>query len=190
MSRTILPFATSDVSQFAKVLRTQLGQVDGLPSHVQLLNMICRAAGHGNFQSFRAAAMGTAPLEPVAEAAGAEQPKPAVGMKAVQRVVRCFDAEGRLLRWPSRRSDQVLALWGLWASIPARTRMSELDVSGKIRQLHHFGDHALLRRELCDLGLMVRTPDGRVYRRVEKPVTGDAATLLAELGASRAAEAG
>ena len=180
MSRTILPLATSDISQFAKALRTQLSHAEGVPSHVQLLNMICRAAGHGNFQSFRAGAIDAVAAAP-APTALAEPPKPALDRKPIERVARCFDNESRLTRWPARRADQVLALWGLWASIPSRTRMSEQEVSGLIRQLHLFGDHALLRRELCDLGLMARTPDGRIYRRVEKPLPDEASALLAML---------
>ena len=31
-----------------------------------------------------------------------------------------FAPDGRLLRWPAKREDQVLALWGLWARIPSR----------------------------------------------------------------------
>lgn len=186
MSRTVLPLATSDISQFAKALRAQLSHADGLPSHVQLLNMICRAAGHGNFQSFRAklVAASTPDVAP-------EKPEePALDLKRIQRAARCFDADGRLLRWPSRRSDQILALWGLWALLPPRIPMSEREVSDRIKELHHFGDHAILRRELCNLGLMVRTPDGRVYRRVEKPLPGAVAVLFGELGAQRAAAAG
>lgn len=184
MSRTLLPLVASDISQFAKALRAQLSIAEGVPSHVQMLNMICRAAGHGNFQSFRAGTLGEASTERSPDAA--PQPlRSTVDMKLVQRVRRCFDLEGRLIRWPARRADQVLALWGLWASIPSRTRMSEQEVSNQIRQLHLFGDHALLRRELCDLGLMVRTPDGRIYRRVEKPLPEDVEALLAGLGTMR-----
>jgi hypothetical protein len=190
MSRTILPLASSDISQFTKALRAQLSHADGVPSHVQLLNMICRAAGHGNFQSFRAMTIAPQAAGPTSDAAPEEQREPALDLKRIQRAARCFDAEGRLLRWPSRRSDQILALWGLWASLPARIRMSEREVSDRIKELHHFGDHAILRRELCNLGLMVRTRDGRVYRRVEKPLPGAVAVLFGELGAQRAATGG
>lgn len=186
MSRTVLPLATSDISQFAKALRAQLGHADGIPSHVQLLNMICRAAGHVNFQSFRAMAVASQNAITTPDAAPEEQDTPALDLKRIQRAARCFDAEGRLLRWPSRRSDQILVLWGLWASLPSRIRMSEREVSDRIKELHHFGDHAILRRELCNLGLMVRTPDGRIYRRVEKPLPGAVAVLLGELGVLRA----
>lgn len=187
MSRTVLPLVTGDISQFAKALRAQLSHVQGLPSHVQLLNMICRAAGQGNYQSFRANAISMPAAEPHNKAVITELQKPPFDVKAIQRVARCFGADRRLLRWPARRSDQVLALWGLWASIPSQTRMSEREVSSQIRQLHQFGDHALLRRELCDLGLLVRTPDGSIYRRVEKPLPEGVATLLVALGAAKPA---
>ena len=190
MSRTVLPLATSDISQFAKALRAQLSHADGVPSHVQLLNMICRAAGHGNFQSFRAVATAPGIASPLPDVAPEAKEEPALDLKRIQRAARCFDAQGRLLRWPSRRSDQILALWGLWASLPARIRMSEREVSDRIKELHHFGDHAILRRELCNLGLMVRTPDGRIYRRVEKPLPGAVTVLFGELGAQRAAAGG
>ncbi|MCU6237396.1 DUF2087 domain-containing protein [Morganella morganii] len=35
---------------------------------------------------------------------------------------------------------------------------------------HSFGDHALLRREICDAGLVSRTRDGRVCIRIELPM--------------------
>lgn len=189
MSRTALPLTTSDISHFAKALRAQLSQAEGIPSHVQLLNMICRASGYGNFQTFRANATAPQAANSMQHTEPAQQEESALDLRRIQRVARCFDAQGRLLRWPSRRSDQILALWGLWASLPARIRMSEREVSDRIKVLHHFGDHAILRRELCNFGLMVRTPDGRIYRRVEKPLPGAVAVLLRELAAQKAAAA-
>ena len=64
--------------------------------------------------------------------------------RRVERVQRCFSPEGRLLRWPSRREDQVLALWGLWAQIPSRRDFTEQEISQVLKTLHDFGDHALL----------------------------------------------
>ena len=43
---------------------------------------------------------------------------------------------------------------------------------------HLFGDPVLLRRELCDLGLLWRTPDCRAYRRVERRPPPEALELL------------
>ena len=51
-----------------------------------------------------------------------------------------------------------------------------------MRDRHLFGDHALLRRELCDMGLLSRTPNGSVYRRIERPMPPDAAIVARKLG--------
>ncbi|ENU4134659.1 DUF2087 domain-containing protein [Pseudomonas aeruginosa] len=39
-----------------------------------------------------------------------------------------------------------------------------------LKSWHNFGDHALLRREICDAGLVSRTRDGSVYLRMELPM--------------------
>lgn len=54
MSRTLIPLSVSDTSSFAKSLRTQLSEHESIPSHLELLNMLARAAGHGNSQNLRA----------------------------------------------------------------------------------------------------------------------------------------
>jgi hypothetical protein len=106
-------------------------------------------------------------------------PSPApIDPKLLERMRRCFDADGRLLRWPARRGDQVLALWALWSKLPAATDLSDRAISQRLAALNAFGDHALLRRELCETGLVWRTPDGRVYRRVEQVPPAEAAALL------------
>ncbi|MET3648800.1 DUF2087 domain-containing protein [Phyllobacterium ifriqiyense] len=179
MSRTQIPLHVRDTSLFAKSLRTQLSEHASIPSHLTLLNMLARAAGHGNFQSLRASAESTTPVEvplptgrPIA--AGPDR-------KLVERVVRSFDDAARLMRWPSRRADQIASLWILWAQFPSAREMPERDVSTLLKGIHLFGDHALLRRELCDLGLVARNPSGSVYRRVERPMPLDAKTILRQV---------
>jgi hypothetical protein len=170
MSRILIPLQVSDTSTFAKSLRALLAAQQGLPTHLEMLNIVAKAAGHGNFQALRAA---TDPSSNVSHVDEEEAPPPfseTVDEKLVDRVVRCFDVNRILLRWPSKRSDQILALWILWSQIPASMDLSERDVNDLLRRKHLFGDHALLRRELIDLGLMTRTRDGRVYRRVQQPV--------------------
>jgi hypothetical protein len=58
--RELLPLQCADLSAFAKSLRTQLATHQALsaelPGHVQLLNMLARAAGHRNVQSLKAQA--------------------------------------------------------------------------------------------------------------------------------------
>jgi hypothetical protein len=93
------------------------------------------------------------------------------------QAARCFDASGRLQRWPSKRADQLTVLWVLWSFLPAGTRFSEPEINSMLRDWHDYEDYALLRRELCDLDLVRRTPDGRIYRRVEHEMPPEAARL-------------
>jgi len=102
-----------------------------------------------------------------------------IDVKQIDKVARCFDGTGRLLRWPAKRADQLLALWVVWSYLPADVQMSEAEVSSMLRDWHDYEDFALLRRELCDLDLLRRTPNGRVYRRIEHELPGAAQTLLA-----------
>lgn len=61
MTRTPLPYSAGDISALARSLRTQLAARQGMPGHVELLNMLAKAAGHRNFQHFRAQAVPAAP---------------------------------------------------------------------------------------------------------------------------------
>ena len=106
----------------------------------------------------------------------------AVDPKRIDKVTRCFDATGRLLRWPSKRADQLLVLWVVWSYLPASVQMSEPEVSSMLRDWHDYEDYALLRRELCDLDMLRRTPNGRIYRRVEHDLPAEAEALLARFG--------
>ena len=118
MSRTLLPFHVSDVAQLARTLRSQLTGRERPPGHVEVLNILARAAGYRNFQHLRSAAARAAVPPPASEA-------PALEERRAARLLRCFDAEGRLARWPSKRSEHLLALWVLWARIPARVEFTE-----------------------------------------------------------------
>ena len=177
MSRTLLPFHTDDLSAFAKALGGELRDCGRVPGHVELLNMLARAGGCRNFQHLKAQAAAKAALEtpPVAE--------PTVDYLRLRRALRLFGADGLLLRWPPKLWERELCLWVLWATIPTRCDLSEKAVNAQITAGHDFGDHALLRRWLVDLGMLTRTPDGSVYRRVERRPSAEARALIALLGA-------
>lgn len=181
MSRDILPFIAPDVSALAKALNRELATAEGRPGHVQLLNMLARATGYRNFQHFRAAAMAE---ERLAEPLPSPEP---VDFALVERVSGHFDAEGRLVRWPSRYGHQSLALWVLWSRLEAGTVYNEFEISVIIRNSHLFGDHALIRRAMIDVGLIVRTLDGREYRRIERKPPGEARALIRRVVARAAA---
>jgi hypothetical protein len=171
MSRQELPFVTSDISALARSLRRQLAATGQMPGHVELLNMLVRATGHRNFQHFRAAASARERLSQTEEVAQVDH-------LLVERTARHFDAEGRLIRWPAKPSQAELCLWVLWAGIPADRDFTERDVNEWLNSRHLFGDYALLRRALCSFGLVYRTNDGRVYRRIERQPPADALALI------------
>ncbi len=172
MSKTLIPFSACDISALARALRNQLAECDHTPGHLELLNMLARSTGHRNFQSLRAQAIAHEHLE---------TPKPAaepVDFTKVQRLARYFDAQGRLSSWPAKSSLQTVCLWILWSKLPPRLTLTENELNQQIRANHLFGDHALLRRELCNHGLVTRTADGREYRRVERQPSAEALALI------------
>jgi len=201
VSRIPLPLAVADISAFARALRRQLDGQERTPSHLELLNLLARAAGFRNFQHFRAEAEPRAGLaaglpdampEPAPvvapEAAPAVAPVAApdaiaqpVDPRFVQRMARLYDGEGRLLRWPKKTLPRLTCLWVLWSRLPAREVMTERQISDRIADLHGFGDYAFLRRQLVDHGLVTRTPDGRQYCRVEHRPSAEALALLEKL---------
>ena len=183
MSKQLIPFATSDISTLARSLREQLGQLAHSPTHVEMLNILAKAGGHANFQHLRAdaAARGRLNAEPASTAL--------TDHARVEKVLRHFDAEGRMVRWPGRTNHQDLCLWAIWSAIPADERFSEGEINRFINDAHLFGDHAILRRSLVDAGMLTRTPDGRIYRRIEKQPPPDALALLSALTTRTRAEA-
>lgn len=108
----------------------------------------------------------------------------AIDPKKIDRVARCFAREGRLQRWPSKRSEQLLALWVVWSYLPEDRQMSEQEVSAMLRDWHDYEDYALLRRELIELDMLRRTPNGRVYRRISHDMPPEALALLARVSPS------
>jgi hypothetical protein len=76
-----------------------------------------------------------------------------------------MDAEGRLTGWPSKRSLQLVAIDYLATKLEEGKVYSEKEINALLNQWHTFGDHALLRRELYERGLLNRTSNGAEYWR-------------------------
>jgi hypothetical protein len=178
MSRTVFPLYAGDISAFARSLNSQITASQKAPSHVELLNMLARSAGYRNYQHLRAQAQARDRLT-------SPRPKP-VGFEQVQRLLRYFDATGRLVQWPGKFSQRVPCLWVLWSRLPARKTLSEQQVNQFLQANHLFGDPALLRRELCDLKLVTRTADCKEYRRKERRPPDEVCELMRQLETRRA----
>lgn len=182
MPRELTPLVAADLSTFARSLRAQLAErLDsgaGLPGHVEMLNLLARAAGHRNVQALKAARPAAPAAAPPAAAHRWHGPKHPALAPAADRVLRLVDERGRLLRWPSRRAEQVLALWCLWLPFDGKRRYSEREVNEVINLHHAFGDHCLLRRELVEAKLLARTPGGAEYRKLAARPDEQTAALL------------
>lgn len=197
MTRTILPMDVADLSAFAKTLRNEISRLDHTPSHVEMLNLLCRARGYRNYQHFRAqqepSQTAAQPVKMATVALVATMPavqdEPQADEMRVMRTLRVFDGEGRIIRWPTKRSQQELCLWVLWSKIPAARSFSEREIGDVLNTLHLFADAALLRRDLFDLGLVTRKRDGSDYRRIERKPPPELTLLLSKLkgGSMRAA---
>lgn len=183
MPRSIFPMAIADLSAFAKSIRGEIDRLDHKPSHLEMLNLLCRAAGFRNYQHFRSLAKTSDIIENWNVAA---EPEPMPDEARVLKTLRVFDREGRLVRWPTKRSQQELCLWFLWSKIPRGRTFTEREIGEFLNTLHLFGDAALLRRDLFDLGLVDRNRDGSGYRRIEKKPPPELKPLLQRIGSSRA----
>lgn len=178
MPRTDTPLHAADISSFAKSLARDLKQtheqLNRLPGHVELLNMLARAAGHRNFQSLKARPPMAAPV--------AESPPVAAALSdTAAKALRQFDADGRLTRWPIKYSVQRLMLWGLWMRFDARRRYSEREVNEVLKAWHLFGDHCTLRRELVEMKMLERSDGGAEYRKLPRRPEAEAMALMRAL---------
>ncbi len=178
MARIAIPLVVPDLSLFARHLgralraRDEPGQP---PGHVELMNLLARAAGHRNLQALRAA-----PLAPAAPAAPAAAAPPAeAGLSdTARRTLMQFDADGLLQRWPTKFSVQRLAMWVLWTRFDAKRVYTEREVNAILNAAHGFGDHATLRRELVNHRLLTRKSDCSEYRKVAARPDDETRALL------------
>jgi len=179
MPRTSLPFAVADLSALTRSLRSQLSELGRTPGHLELLNMLARAAGFGNYQHFRAK------MDARSRLSRSKQSMPKAETERIEKTARQFDAAGRLLRWPGKSAIAELCLWVLWSRIPKGEVFDERQISALLDRWHVFRDHALLRRALYDFKLVDRTVDGREYRRLEAEPPKELPAVIAILSGGR-----
>ena len=212
--RLRLPLQCEDLSSFAKTLRTQLTAHHeahaGVPGHVQLLNMLARAAGHRNVQALKAQAASErgrqagearAPANLLADVAGEVpdsglEPDTAIPSDAAPalapvlspaaaKALTQFDDWGRLTRWPHKFSVQRLAMWALWARFEGGRTYTEREVNDILKAWTIYGDHVTPRRELVEMKLLGRKPDCSSYWKEPRRPEDEARALLLALRARR-----
>jgi hypothetical protein len=174
MPRTLTPLVVPDLSSFTRALGRSLKerQTAGQPApgHVELLNLVARAAGHRNVQALKAAA--------VALPATAAAPAPTSLSDNARKALALFDAQGRLTRWPVKVSVQQLVMWVLWTRFEARRPYTEPEVNAILKDAQTYGDHVTLRRELINHRLMSRQSDCTDYRKLPARPDDDTRALL------------
>lgn len=176
MPREPIPFATADLSAFARALARALAArpPDAPPTHVEMLNLIARAGGHRNLQALRASLRA-----PAAPLAAEDRTPPAPLSEPARKALRLFDSRGRLVQWPGRYGVQRLAMWILWTRFEPKRVYTEKEVNAVLRAAHTFGDHVTLRRELVNHRLLARTSDCAEYRKLAARPDPDARATLA-----------
>ena len=185
MTRQAIPFAVPDVTAFARALGQSLterhARKPAPPGHVELLNLLARAAGQRNFQALRAQAeaAGSTPRGP----APAPVPVPAPAAQSLtenaRKALGQLDEHGRLIRWPVKYSVQRLLMWTMWARFDAKRVYTEKEVNAVLKDANAFGDHVTLRRELINHQLMARKSDCSEYRKLPARPDDETRAVLA-----------
>lgn len=80
-----------------------------------------------------------------------------------------LDEEGRITHWPAKKKSAVRSGLReyLACKISTQFTLNELAINQLLNRWHTFGDHAFLRRELVDHGLIKRDQEGTAYWREE-----------------------
>jgi hypothetical protein len=172
MSRLLVPLTTTDVSALTKSLKGFLDERHAAgkapPSHVELLNLLARAAGMRNFATLKKAALTsvpatTAPLEIEVPPATDDAISLSAMSPTVRKALMQFDESGRLVRLPNKLSVQQMTMWALWTQFAAGRKYTEKEVNAVTNAFHTFGDQATLRRELVNMKLLGRKSDCSEY---------------------------
>ena len=88
--------------------------------------------------------------------------------------ILAFIKRGKLTGLPAKKSKRILALTWLAEHIPPEKTYTEKEFNDLLNKVHTFNDSAALRRELCDLGLVSRSGDGREYRLASDALSPEA----------------
>jgi hypothetical protein len=179
MTRQTFPFAVPDMSAFARALGRSLTERHARkpepPGHVELLNLLARAAGQRNIQALRAL---PTPADVVAAQAPETRPEPGLTENA-RKALGQFDERGRLIRWPVKFSVQRLVMWTMWTRFDAKRTYTEKEVNAVLKEANNFGDHVTLRRELINHQLMSRKSDCSEYHKLPARPDDETRAVLA-----------
>jgi hypothetical protein len=179
MPKIPVPYAAADITTVAKTIKTALDERHEAgrkpPSHVEILNLLARAAGARNFQTLKAAS------EKAPATAAVTPPPVSSDLSAnARKALIQFDDAGRLVRLPNKFTVQQLVMWVLWTRFAPRRNYTEKEVNAILNAQHTFGDPATLRRELVNMRLLGRESDcSRYWKEARRPDADTRAFLQA-----------
>ncbi len=185
MTRTLVSLATPDASAFAKTLKTALDARHAAgkapPSHLELLNLLARAAGLRNFATLKAQTPPAAPQPVATLAAAALEPETAFSAMATPAgsANRPLASRRLVARNETRAPVELATL-----SPTARKTLMQFDAAGRLVRL----PNKLSVQQLAMWTLWTRFAVRRKYseREVNAVISahhtfGDHATLRREL---------
>lgn len=92
----------------------------------------------------------------------------------IDRELRPFlNEKGQLTALPAKRRKALLAIFYLAETLDAGREYTEAEINDTLDEWMTFRDHATLRRELFELKLIGRTPDGSRYWRTDVSISPD-----------------
>lgn len=83
--------------------------------------------------------------------------------RVFQELKAFFDDEKRLTVLPAKRKKQLMGFWWIASQLSEDGVWNERELNAVLNNLHTFGDPALIRRTLVDLGVLDRDPFGTRY---------------------------
>lgn len=180
MTRQTTSLVVRDLSSFTRSLARSLAAQSAPPGHVELQNLIARAAGFRNLQALKAASPEPVAADPSTMALPSAPPPAASAPLSdnARRALAQFDAQGRLVRWPTKFTIQRMAMWPLWMLFEAKRSYTEREVNAILRSANAFGDHVTLRRELINHQLLARKSDCSEYWKVAARPDAEVRALL------------
>jgi hypothetical protein len=89
-----------------------------------------------------------------------------LGAQNLQKFKRYLDDKARVKTLPSKQSMQIMIVYYVWAFVRLDKKYTEIELNNELNKYHTFGDAALLRRYMVELGLVSRSSNCQDYTKL------------------------
>ena len=96
----------------------------------------------------------------------------------MEKIQKLLDPKGALVRWPKHPDERAACLEYFATKIEIGKKYKEMEINMILKQWHTFNDHPMLRRELVNVGILDRSPDGKEYWKKD---TGNCQNIIISL---------